>query len=130
MCCETDALADVLSVSIPENTAIGAFAVARSDSSSNQTNTYALYQDDDATIQVVWESDASGWQGPSTYSAFDGADNGTDIACLTAAAWDGSGVELSTDQDMNRCYFQVGGQVREVYYDGSNWNVEGYLPIT
>ncbi|KAH6653345.1 hypothetical protein BKA67DRAFT_569236 [Truncatella angustata] len=119
-----------LSESIPSDTAIGGFAVARPNDSNNQTNTYLLYQDDSGTVQVVWQDDTSGWKGPSTYSAFDNADNGTDITCLTPAAWDGAGVEITSNQNMNRCYFQVNNKVREVYYDGSNWNDQGYLPIT
>ncbi|KAK9420617.1 hypothetical protein SUNI508_06357 [Seiridium unicorne] len=119
-----------LSEAIPDDTAIGGFAVARPNDTKNQTNTYLLYQDNSGTIQVVWQDDTSGWKGPSTYDAFDNADNGTDITCLTAAAWDASGHEVTSNQNMNRCYFQVGNKVREVYYDGSNWNDEGYLPIT
>lgn len=119
-----------LSVSIPDSSAIGAFVTARPNDSNNLTNTYILYQDDSGTIQTYWQDDASGWKGPKTYDAFSGADNGTDITCVTMAAWDGAGVELSSSQDMNRCYFQVNNQVREVYYDGSNWSDEGYLPIT
>ncbi|KAK6070677.1 hypothetical protein SCUP515_08286 [Seiridium cupressi] len=119
-----------LSEAIPDDTAIGGFAVARPNDTKNQTNTYLLYQDNSGTIQVVWQDDTSGWKGPSTYDAFDNADNGTDITCLTAAAWDASGHEVTSNQNMNRCYFQAGNKVREVYYDGSNWNDEGYLPIT
>lgn len=80
---------------------------------------------------MIWQNDQSGWQGPRQYAAFDGADQGTDITCLTPAAWDGSGVEVSSSYDMSRCYFQVGGagQVREVLFDGSDWKDLGYLPI-
>lgn len=131
---DTNRSAADLSASIPEDTPIGGFAVGRPSSSSsssvNQTNTYLLYQDDSGKIQVVWQDDTAGWKGPSYYDAFAGADNGTDITCLTAAAWDAAGVEVTTNQNMNRCYFQVGNKVREVYYDGSNWNNQGYLPIT
>ncbi|KAI1843451.1 hypothetical protein JX265_013333 [Neoarthrinium moseri] len=119
-----------LSQPIPEDSPIGGFAVARPASTTNQTNTYLLYQDKSGTIQVVSQDDTTGWKGPQTFSAFDNADNGTDIACLTPAAWDEAGVEITSNQQMNRCYFQVGNKVREVFYDGSKWNDEGYLPIT
>jgi hypothetical protein len=113
---------------MPTNTTLAGFAVGRPNDANNQTNTYALYQDDNGTIQVVWQDDTSGWKGPSTFNVFQGADNGTDIACVTAAAW--AAAELLDNQIMNRCYFQVGGRVREVYYDGTNWLSEGFLPIT
>jgi hypothetical protein len=119
-----------LSMTVPSSSAIGGFAVGRPNNSENMTNTYLLYQDDSGTIQVVWQDDTTGWKGPSTYDAFDGADNGTDITCLTPAAWNAANVTVTSNQNMNRCYFQVQNQVREVYFDGSNWNDEGYLPIT
>lgn len=81
-------------------------------------------------LQVIWQDDSSGWQGPKTYSALAGADKGTDIACLNQAAWDQVNVKLSTATDMNRCYFQSGGKVKEVLFNGKAWKDLGYLPIT
>ncbi|ETS73886.1 hypothetical protein PFICI_14832 [Pestalotiopsis fici W106-1] len=121
---------DELSYDIPSDTAIGSFVIARPDNSNNYTNTYILYQDDDGIIQVMWQDDESGWKGPSTYDAFNGADMGTDITCVTAAAWDGSGIEVTSNENLSRCYFQVSNQLREVSYDGTDWTDKGYLPIT
>ncbi|KAI5927718.1 hypothetical protein F4810DRAFT_706462 [Camillea tinctor] len=119
-----------LSQDIPANTSIGAFTVGRPYDSDNQVNTYILYQDDDDAIQVVWQADSSGWQGPQTYEALGGAIRGTDIACLTPGAFPRTAQGISREQDMNRCFFQVdGGRVKEVWYDGSNWVDAGIVPI-
>ncbi|KAH8668944.1 hypothetical protein BX600DRAFT_510995 [Xylariales sp. PMI_506] len=119
-----------LSMSIPADSPIAGFAVARASSSSNYTNTYILYQDAEGDIQVVWQDDTSGWKGPETYDAFAGADGGTDIACVTPGAWAATNSYLTSADDMSRCYFQAGGQLREVHYNGSDWINDGYLPIT
>ncbi|KAF2998099.1 hypothetical protein E8E14_004578 [Neopestalotiopsis sp. 37M] len=121
---------DDLSYDIPSDSAIGSFVIARPNNSNNLTNTYILYQDSDSIIQVMWQDDDSGWKGPSTYDAFNDADAGTDITCVTAAAWDAVNVEITTNNNLSRCFFQVGNQVREVSYDGTDWSDLGYLPIT
>jgi len=80
-------------------------------------------------LQVVWQNDASGWQGPQTFPALADADKGTDIACLIQATWDYTGIALSAATDMNRCYFQSDGKVKEVWFDGKDWKDLGYLPL-
>ncbi|KAI1213830.1 uncharacterized protein F4807DRAFT_202174 [Annulohypoxylon truncatum] len=117
-----------LSKEIPASSPIGAFAVGRPYDSNNQINTYILYQDDSGIIQVVWQDDDS-WQGPETYDALGSANNGTDIACLTPGADNAANVGISKDQDMNRCFYQTKLGIKEVWFDGSNWNDEGILPI-
>lgn len=112
--------------SIPADTSIAAFVYSRG---GNLVNTYSLYQDEDGVLQVIWQDDESGWKGPQTYDALAGADTGTNIACVTQAAWDQNKVTISTATDMNRCYFQSGGKVKEVWFDGKNWNDLGFLPI-
>ncbi|OTA84581.1 hypothetical protein M434DRAFT_16388 [Hypoxylon sp. CO27-5] len=82
-----------LSKEIPSNTSIGAFSV--------------LYQDNDGTIQVVWQDDNT-WKGPETYDALKEADLGTDITCLTPGAYDAANIGISREQDMNRCFFMSG----------------------
>lgn len=81
-------------------------------------------------MQVVWQNDSSGWQGPETYPALSGADKGTDIVCVTQAAWDDANVAISSATDMNRCYFQSEYKVKEVLFDGKDWKDLGFLPIT
>ncbi|KAK8084122.1 hypothetical protein PG996_002903 [Apiospora saccharicola] len=121
-------------LTIPPDSPLAAFSVARSSQSNDSdayVNTYILYADTKGAVNMIWQNDQSGWQGPKQYAAFDGADDGTDITCLTPAAWDGSGVEVSSSYDTSRCYFQAGGagQVREVQFDGTDWKDLGYLPI-
>ena len=134
--CLGDIANNLKDLTIPQGSPLAAFTVARSPSPSRDgpdqfVNTYILYADARGAVQMVWQNDQSGWQGPRHYAAFDGAEAGTDLACLTPAAWDGSGVALAGAYDMSRCYFQAGGagRVREVQFDGSDWTDRGYLPI-
>ncbi|KAK8084125.1 hypothetical protein PG996_002906 [Apiospora saccharicola] len=119
---------------IPDDSPLAAFTVARSGANpQNFVNTYILYVGSQGRINMLWQDDEnSGWKGPSQYpKAFGGADEGTDIACLTPATWKAANVdELTGAYDMSRCYFQAGGgRVREVRFDGSEWRNLGYLPI-
>jgi hypothetical protein len=116
-----------LGVRVPSNSSIGAFVYARSQ---NLINTYVLYQETNNDIYVVWQDDASGWRGPTSYPALAGADPGTDIVCLTMQAWDASGVDLSALTDMNRCYFQAGARLKEVWFDGATWHDQGFVPMS
>ncbi|ORY19585.1 hypothetical protein BCR34DRAFT_135215 [Clohesyomyces aquaticus] len=97
-------------------------------------DTYILYQDSSATIQMQWRYEDTGWKGPKTFDALKGADNGTGIACITMETAAASAPTLRVDSDIPRCYFQSGGNVREVEMvrDGGEeeWRVVGYLPIT
>ena len=111
---------------IPGNSALGAFSYARTD---NLVNTYALYQDDDGVLQVTFQNEDTPWKGPRTYPALAGADKGTDIACLSQAAWDATSVNVSDSTDMNRCYFQSGKKLKEVRFDGSEWKDLGTIPM-
>ncbi|KAI0848914.1 hypothetical protein F5Y00DRAFT_237047 [Daldinia vernicosa] len=120
-----------LSKKIPADTPIGAFSVGRPYDNNNQVNTYILYQDDDGIIQVVWQDDDTGWKGPQTYDALDGAEKGADIACLTPGAYEPANIGISREQDMNRCFFRIGGgKVKEVWFNGTNWVSVGIVPIT
>ncbi|KAI1083358.1 hypothetical protein F5B20DRAFT_529699 [Whalleya microplaca] len=119
-----------LSQDIPADTSIGAFAVGRPYDNTNQINTYILYQDEEDVIQVVWQDDASGWKGPQTFDALSGAIPRTELACLTPGADEAMNIPITREQDMNRCFFQVsGGRVKEVWFDGSNWNDVGIVPM-
>ncbi|KAK6948285.1 hypothetical protein Daesc_010050 [Daldinia eschscholtzii] len=119
-----------LSKKIPADTSIGAFSVGRPYDINNQVNTYILYQDEDETIQVVWQDDDKGWKGPETYDALKGAAKGADIACLTPGAYDPANIGISREQNMNRCFFQVGdGKVKEVWFNGDDWISVGIVPL-
>lgn len=121
---------DLSRFSIPDTSALGAFVTARTDTTGDDNiNTHIVYQDDTGALQMVWQNSASDWQGPKTFNAFQGADKGTDIACITAAAWNSSDVHITSSYDVSRCYFQVKGQVRETHWNGNDWNDLGFLPI-
>jgi hypothetical protein len=117
-----------LSLPIVSATSIGAFAVPRYSNVSYIMNTYILWQDPSGIIQVSWQDDDSGWKGPSAFPALSGADNGTEIACLTPNAWPLS--NLQAKYDMSRCYFQASGLLKEVLYNGSDWTVIGNVPTS
>jgi len=120
-----------LSIPIPEKSSIGSFTVARSlAKDSTQVNTYILYQDETGIIRVVWQDTDGPWKGPETFPALDGADSGTDIACVTQAVWNAVGVTLGPVSDLNRCYFQSGGRIKEVIFDGTTWQDLGFVPGT
>ncbi len=106
---------------------MGAFAVPRGSSSTSPMDTYVLSQQASGDIQASWQTDETGWQGPKVYPALAGADKNTNIACLTPNAWPLS--NLQAQFDMSRCYFQVGGQVREVLYNGTDWVNLCNIPI-
>ncbi|KAF2468753.1 uncharacterized protein BDR25DRAFT_52625 [Lindgomyces ingoldianus] len=93
-----------------------------------ELDTYILWQDTSATIQMQWRDDSSGWKGPKTFDAFRGADNGTAIACITMETFN---EPLPKGMDIPRCYFQSGGNLREVELNGNRdgWSVLGYVPL-
>lgn len=113
---------------IPESSAIAAFAVAQQTANS-MNFIYVLFQDDSDVIQYSSYNEESGWTTPKTQDALSGADKGTDITCLTEGVWDGYNA-LSAAKDMSKCYFQSGGRVKEVIYDGANWSVVGFVAMT
>lgn len=118
-----------LSAKIPSDSAIGAFVVGR-PYTPEDVNTYILYQDEKGVIQVVWQ-DGDHWQGPETFDALNDAEVGTDIECLTQGAADSVDVQVSREQDMNRCFFQEKGtgRLKEVWFNGDEWKAQGFVPL-
>ena len=113
---------------IPEGSSIGGFTVSNKQTQPD-LDTYVLYQEIDGSIQVTWQDDKTGWKGPISPSAFQGADNRTSIACLTPMAWPGSPLPKGALQTC-RCYFQSSGSIKEVWYDGTAFNLVGDVPTT
>ncbi|KAI4868175.1 hypothetical protein F4820DRAFT_151811 [Hypoxylon rubiginosum] len=111
---------------LPEETAVAAFAVAKPNDPNDGTNVYVLYQNGDNDIEL-WAYDNGAWKGNSP--ALKGADVGTDITCVTEAVWENANI-ISSQYDMSRCYFLSGGQIREVLYNGTGWEVLGNIPLS
>jgi hypothetical protein len=122
------AQADQSLAKIPKGSSIGAFAV-QNRQQAPILDKYVLYQDISGTIQLMWQDDESGWKGPTNPSAFLEADNGTSIACLTPMAWRGTSLIHGFVQTC-RCYFQSDGALKEVWYNGDDWQIAKTIPTT
>jgi hypothetical protein len=95
--------------------------------SDSQLDTYLLWQDSNNTIQMSWSDTDAGWEGPIAHPAFAGANNKTALACLTGLTF--PDFPLPAGPELSRCYFQAGGLLREVSFDGTSWDVIGDVPI-
>ncbi|KAJ4300890.1 hypothetical protein N0V90_002978 [Kalmusia sp. IMI 367209] len=113
---------------LPTDTSVAAFSTTRSNEVGTETlNTYLLWQDEYGTIQMSWTDNNKGWKGPVSYPAFAGADDHTALACLTGLTFKTYPLQVGTE--LARCYFQTGLALREVSFDGDNWNIVGIVPI-
>ena len=113
---------------MPSGPSIGAFAYAR-EADTNYINTVVLYQETSGALSYVWQDSSSPWHAPASHKALANADSGTDIACLTQQGWSGRNVKLSNSTDMNRCFFQRGGALWQVRYDGKDWKDLNAVPL-
>jgi hypothetical protein len=120
------------SVTIPRNSAISVMAVARK--SSNLTDTYIIYQDDDHQFYVASQVG----NGVFNHKLLGVADPGSDFACLTEqtgptqqSANDPSPefVDLKIATDMCRCYYQKNGWLREIRLKDSGWEEGPPIPM-
>lgn len=130
------ASSDPLPFSLPADAGLGGFATA---TSSTSLTTYLIWQDSQAGdkdagfVQIAYDDGSGGgWKGPVSDPVFKGADVPTNIACLTAAGSPGGDSTISVPlevgkNDMNRCYFQVGGAVKEVLWNGQGWVDLGFV---
>lgn len=76
---------------------------------------------------MSWSDTDEGWKGPTTPSAFAGANNNTALSCLTGPTF--PGFPLLQGNALARCWFQAGLAVREVQFDeGGEWRVVGNVP--
>lgn len=108
---------------MPAEAAIGAFSIPRSSASNAAMNNYILWQNATGAIQMTWEDDNTGWRTSSTPVSLGIPDKGTGITCLTPTLW--AVGSLQPGYSMARCYYLIGGRIREIQYDGSNWSVVG-----
>jgi hypothetical protein len=113
---------------LPPKTALAVFSIPGDDEAKySPLKTYTLYQDSDAKIQMMWRNDtSSGWNGPKTFSAFEGADNGTSLACVTMFSF----LERSMEKwSVPRCFFTVGGNITQVKMMDEDWEVVGIVGV-
>ncbi|KAF6799601.1 hypothetical protein CSOJ01_12378, partial [Colletotrichum sojae] len=119
------------SISLPEGNPFTAFSVARPSDFLQRVNTYVLYLDASSDINVVF-TDSSSWK-TTKPEVLRGVDPDTDIACMTMATThrDSSQSEVPLEglSGDTRCYFQRGGLVREVVFNGAGWVDIGNVPI-
>lgn len=107
---------------------MAAFSTVRPGDINGALNSHLIYQADNGTIFWGSDTDESGWSAPKKDAVFGGADNPTSLACVTAAASTVPDVLLTSDTDLNRCYFQQQGQLVEVSFDGFEWTGPKKIP--
>ncbi|KAH7119909.1 hypothetical protein B0J11DRAFT_570317 [Dendryphion nanum] len=133
----------------PSTSHFTTFALPSPDAPSNPSSstpvplsTILLYQSpDDSTIYTLYRSAAPisppskfTWSSPIKHSAFDGADKGTKITCVTGFSY--LDKELRVGGGLGRCYFQVEGKLKEVEIvrkgegdGGIDWKVIGWVGV-
>ncbi|GAB1316890.1 Fucose-specific lectin [Madurella fahalii] len=126
-------------ITLPRAGPFSAFSVARPSDPLQRVNTYVLYLDTEANINVLYtESSSVSADSPAQWTTTQpevlrAVDRDTDIACLTLATSNnnaaGNPVLLEPASGENRCYFQRAGQVVEVRLDGQEWVEVGSMPI-
>lgn len=135
------------SIALPKRAPFAGFSVARGGDALQRVDSYILYLDAAANINVLYtdssaapSSSGSSSQAPGVVwktaqpAALKGVDADTDIACLTMptsfrnAADVGVLLEQASD-DATRCYFQKGGAVVEAKLSQGNWVVVGTVPM-
>jgi hypothetical protein len=76
---------------------------------------------------MLWRNDtSSGWRGPETFSAFESADNGTSIGCVTMYSFLGQSMEKLS---VPGCFFMAGGNITQVKMVNEDWEVVGIVGV-
>jgi hypothetical protein len=121
-------------ITLPKLAPLAAFSVAREGDAAQRVDTYVLYLDADANINVLYTDPDAAWA-TAKPDALKGADKDTDIACLNMATSNYNAAEapvlLEKAGSESRCYFQRGGQVVEVRLDAGTgeWVGVGSVPL-
>ncbi|KZL74115.1 hypothetical protein CT0861_09148 [Colletotrichum tofieldiae] len=82
-----------------------------------------------STIPQASSGDATGWKGPEKDTMFEGADNPTHLACMTASSTKAPEVPLMASHDLSHYFFQVKRQLKHVYFDGRKLSGTGFVPM-
>ncbi|KAL2130594.1 hypothetical protein VTI74DRAFT_6206 [Chaetomium olivicolor] len=124
-------------ITLPKLAPMAGFSVARKGDESQRVDTYLLYLDGSANINVLYTALSGSsveWK-MAQPEALKRADPETDIACLTMASTFQNASEAETllaeaSDDTMRCYFQREGKLVEVKLDlKGEWSVVGTVPI-
>ncbi|KAH8837846.1 hypothetical protein MCOR07_003265 [Pyricularia oryzae] len=132
----TDATAS-LGIPIPADAKLAGFANARAATGPG-INTFVLWQDgsraeDNGGIRILSQTDGGkDWKGPASDPVFKDADVPTHVTCVNEGMGGSDisgqlGVALTTSSDMNRCFFQAGRRLKQVWHDGKQWVDLGFV---
>lgn len=128
---------DLSSVSIPDGAPMAGFSVLQEPSGTTLMSKI-LFRGSDNKIQIMTQTygradltENNHWEGPTTDEVFDKADSDTRISCLMAAMATYPGVARSVLENyrMSYCFFQEGGKLKQVHFDGAKWNTIGFVPM-
>ncbi|TLD07469.1 hypothetical protein PgNI_11106 [Pyricularia grisea] len=126
-----------LGIPIPADAKLAGFANARAATGPG-INTFLLWQDashakENGGIRILSQTGgAKDWTGPASDPVFKDADVPTHVTCVNEGMG-GSNISgqdaplLSTSSDMNRCFFQAGRKLKQVWYDGKQWVDLGFV---
>jgi hypothetical protein len=94
---------------------------------------FVLYQDAQGKVNMIQRLDGPtpAWEAPRQIAAFDVADKGTGLACLTPNTNSQGGLdndEIRLGSNMTRCYFQVNKAIREVLFKDNDFVEVGTVP--
>ncbi|TLD18633.1 hypothetical protein PspLS_10316 [Pyricularia sp. CBS 133598] len=127
-----------LGISIPADAKLAGFANARAATGPG-INTFVLWQDesqakDNGGIRILSQTDgAKDWKGPVSDPAFKDADVPTHVTCVNEGMGGDipgqTAVPLTTSSDLNRCFFQAGRKLKQVWHDGKRWVDLGFVPM-
>ena len=112
---------------LDSKSSLAVFAIARKKS-NRELDSYLIYQAKDDKVMYGTNTNSSGSVGPASHAVFGGADHLTSLACITAGA-DDDGIPLTSETDLNRCYFQRRVELIEVTFDGLKWAASGPIPL-
>jgi hypothetical protein len=116
-----------LPASIDKGAGMAAFAVA-SDSSTDGVDTRVVFQDSSGNIKYTEQVDGGSWSEIKTM--FNAADKGTQIACVTPGTTSNPGtVVLRSTHEMSLCFFQKDGFLKQMQFNGKEWQDKGSVPV-
>ncbi|KAI6330517.1 hypothetical protein MCOR29_001765 [Pyricularia oryzae] len=123
-------------ISVPDKAPITGFS-SRPNNSPLVT-TKLLFRGSDNKVQILTQSSGIGdltdtdrWDGPETDPVFDNMDSDSQIACLTnsIAKYGRVTRDVAENDEMSRCFFQEGGKLKQVHWDGMKWKDIGFVPM-